>query len=86
MDECERPLAIPIDVVVMDRRKSAHQLPHFDVVEAMLQVYGSEWKLAEEFQTPADSPQAVAIYTRPGGIAPTRSLPRWVVPPVRWIN
>jgi hypothetical protein len=76
-DECARLLAsVPIDVLVVDRRRSADRQPFFDYVEAMLQSYATEWRLAKEFQTPGDSPHAVAIYCRRTGIESVRNLPR----------
>jgi hypothetical protein len=86
-DECARLLAsVPVDVLVLDRRKSAHPEPHCSLVEDMLKSDSSGWVLTEEFQTPSDSTHAVAIYTRSTGIEPLRQLPRWVVPPIRLPN
>jgi len=86
-EDCARLLAsVPVDVVLMDRRTTVRRQEYFNLMEAMLQIHSSEWRLTAEFQTPADSPHAVAVYQRSTGIGPVRSLPRWMIPKIRWVN
>jgi hypothetical protein len=85
-EECARLLAsVPIDVLVLDRRRSVHRTEFFGYVDAMLRS-SREWTLVKEFQAPGDSPYAIALYCRRAGIEPARNLPGWIVPEIPWLN